>query len=699
MATVDQIEVVMSADVSDYLAGTKAAIVASERAEKAIAASAVKVTAAKTMEARAALDTATSAKNASAITIAAARGGLLAAQSAEKSARAALANVSAQQSEASAFRASAAAVTAKIAANNALVVSENNVTAASRHATSSFSGIGAQFQDIGVTAAMGMNPLMIALQQGTQLSAQLQQSAKNGQSVWAALGTGIASVLNPISIATIATIALGTAAIQYFGAIIADGQVSTEELKKQNDVIRDIAERWGEVVPALREYVDKLDQADAETAAMEGKAAAQAQEWATVRAAVGELGNTLASLSQDLVAAGANKSEIEDLNQAFRDLDTAARDGTDSTEEAGRVTEAVAALMRSSGIPAIQELVVQWAVLASQIAIANNAAAAFDPLGNVAGLQEKATAGFIANQERINGLTGEQLDLENEISRVKAEAARGGAVLSDIEAETLATSRLSAEERRRAEQAAKLKAERDAADEAKGGNSAAKEYDTEREAMEKLLETMGIQVSLLGATNKEKAISAALSRANASASAEELAIIGATAGYIYDTEQAIKNLNETSKMWSDTLQTGVRGIIDDLLAGKTAAEAFGNALQQVGSKLIDVGLDSLFGSSGFNIAGMFGGARATGGPVSSGKSYLVGELGPEMFTPSSAGNITPNNQMGGSSSVVFSPVIDARGADVGAVARIERVLEKMKNEIVPTIRHEISIGPKKGRGR
>ena len=33
--------------------------------------------------------------------------------------------------------------------------------------------IAAQFQDIGVTAAMGMNPLQIALQQGTQISAAL----------------------------------------------------------------------------------------------------------------------------------------------------------------------------------------------------------------------------------------------------------------------------------------------------------------------------------------------------------------------------------------------------------------------------------------------------------------------------------------------------------------------------------------------
>ena len=36
------------------------------------------------------------------------------------------------------------------------------------------------------------------------------------------------------------------------------------------------------------------------------------------------------------------------------------------------------------------------------------------------------------------------------------------------------------------------------------------------------------------------------------------------------------------------------------------------------------------------------GARASGGPVAAGASYLVGEQGPELFTPSGNGAITPN---------------------------------------------------------
>jgi hypothetical protein len=43
--------------------------------------------------------------------------------------------------------------------------------------------------------------------------------------------------------------------------------------------------------------------------------------------------------------------------------------------------------------------------------------------------------------------------------------------------------------------------------------------------------------------------------------------------------------------------------------------------------------------------------RASGGPVTSGSSYIVGERGPELFTPSSSGMITPNNRMGGNTTI------------------------------------------------
>lgn len=59
------------------------------------------------------------------------------------------------------------------------------------------------------------------------------------------------------------------------------------------------------------------------------------------------------------------------------------------------------------------------------------------------------------------------------------------------------------------------------------------------------------------------------------------------------------------------------------------------------------------------------GARASGGPVMGGGTYLVGERGPELFTPSSSGNITANNALGGGASIT----INVNGGDPNSIVR------------------------------
>jgi hypothetical protein len=72
-------------------------------------------------------------------------------------------------------------------------------------------------------------------------------------------------------------------------------------------------------------------------------------------------------------------------------------------------------------------------------------------------------------------------------------------------------------------------------------------------------------------------------------------------------------------------------------------------------------------------SGMFGGARATGGPVASGKAYLVGERGPELFMPGASGTIIPND-FGGGGSVNVTVNIDASGTKIqGDNAQAEAV--------------------------
>jgi len=73
------------------------------------------------------------------------------------------------------------------------------------------------------------------------------------------------------------------------------------------------------------------------------------------------------------------------------------------------------------------------------------------------------------------------------------------------------------------------------------------------------------------------------------------------------------------------------------------------ALDQIAAHALQMGLDSIFGGKnagalGGILGGLLGGAlglpgRATGGPVSPGRGYMVGERGPELFVPTSAGRV------------------------------------------------------------
>ena len=55
--------------------------------------------------------------------------------------------------------------------------------------------------------------------------------------------------------------------------------------------------------------------------------------------------------------------------------------------------------------------------------------------------------------------------------------------------------------------------------------------------------------------------------------------------------------------------------------------------------------------------------RALGGTVQSGKPYIVGEEGKELFTPSQTGTITPNNKLGGTNVTFNIQTNDAQGFD------------------------------------
>lgn len=103
-------------------------------------------------------------------------------------------------------------------------------------------------------------------------------------------------------------------------------------------------------------------------------------------------------------------------------------------------------------------------------------------------------------------------------------------------------------------------------------------------------------------------------------------------------ETALLRAVRTGKLGFDDLRVAALGVMDEI-----ARSAIRGGLQSIGGGSGGLG-NSLLGL----VAGLFGGSpgRATGGPVSPGRPYWVGERGPELFVPASAGQVAAPGSAG-----------------------------------------------------
>lgn len=116
----------------------------------------------------------------------------------------------------------------------------------------------------------------------------------------------------------------------------------------------------------------------------------------------------------------------------------------------------------------------------------------------------------------------------------------------------------------------------------------------------------------------------------------------------------------------DDIKNGIAGLIK-------GTSTLSDLLNNVADRFLDVALNQgLFGDilgaggkKGGGILGFLtGGKLAEGGRAAGGKSFLVGEKGPELFVPRSTGTVIPNNKLGGGSTNNVVVNVDASGSDV-----------------------------------
>jgi len=153
------------------------------------------------------------------------------------------------------------------------------------------------------------------------------------------------------------------------------------------------------------------------------------------------------------------------------------------------------------------------------------------------------------------------------------------------------------------------------------------------------------------------------------------------------TEAATQTLDAFEKL-RDTITIDIGNGIKGLIKG---TESLNDVLRNVVDKLADAALNmAIFGNVGGGsvTGGLLGMFKADGGRVRGGSSYIVGERGPELFSPGVSGMITPNNALGGSVNVSVN--VDASGTSaegdepnaeqlgrlIGAVVQSELIKEK-----------------------
>ena len=170
-------------------------------------------------------------------------------------------------------------------------------------------------------------------------------------------------------------------------------------------------------------------------------------------------------------------------------------------------------------------------------------------------------------------------------------------------------------------------------------------------------------------------------------------------GFLESIENGLPNAVDIIKIAAkeiDVQNVRIAKSFQDMATDTMASVSnFVNAIKKGGTMGILEGLFSLFTQLGS--IGTFGKgiqtrinsplpARAAGGPVSAGQSYLVGERGPEVWTAKRSGTIIPNDKLGGGRATTvhilptpyFNAVVDGRadGRVAGAAPGIATAAAK-----------------------
>lgn len=221
-------------------------------------------------------------------------------------------------------------------------------------------------------------------------------------------------------------------------------------------------------------------------------------------------------------------------------------------------------------------------------------------------------------------------------------------------------------------------------------------YEQERqERTADVLHSIQQEIDLMGMTIEQQEVYNNLKWAGVDAESEHGKLI------VENTQrlQAQREQFESQVYAMNTIRDAGKGLFIDLAEGsKTFKESFVDALETIRDRLIALAaeklIEQIFGQQGSTntgssggwmqaagqiIGSLFGGGRATGGPVTAGRMYEVGENGrPELITnangkqyliPGNNGNVTPLGASSGGTTPNFQ--ININMVDTGATTETQ----------------------------
>lgn len=510
---------------------------------------------------------------------------------------------------------------------NAVLADRPNVGASNFNTAN----IAAQFQDIGVTAAMGMSPLQIALQQGTQLSAVLNQMG-NARGVITGLGAAFMQVVNPISLATIGVVGLTAAAVQYFSTFMSGSEDSEDALKAQAELIQQVAQQWGDALPSIKAYADEQERIAQRKQVQDATADVVARAWKDARAAIAD---TRAE-ADDLVGQLTNMPEFQhaavEVQRAFVALSEKVADGTAKTEDLERVSSSLSSLYEKTTFPVVKDLADQFSDLADQIKKADAAATVAKADAALRDLQSQLQPLGTIGPVYSDG--GKFID-RNELQTVRANAAKSQ---YQLEQERLARA-------------------------ARG--SSISEAEKQKKAIDDVISSLQFEQAQLGRTTVEQRVYNELKRAGVDINSEAGQQIAGLVAQIESERAAIEASTKAREAQAAAINNLFEMGADALVSiadGSTKAEdaikrlAVQLALAAAQAALLGSGpLAGLFGSGGFFggsaasafIPGILSGSRvglfAKGTNSAPGGLAIVGEEGPELVNLPRGAQVIPND--------------------------------------------------------